>query len=162
MPLKECIGFHWDELARKRETVVEALSWSVTGRNLQRECKELSSSEIMQKLMIALTHEKANAIDRFKMAEYLALALEHNPEHNLQRFIAYLELISNKTHSARRAEYYTTLKIAVIKFMASQELHDYMEVYNEFKNDPTKEATLARDILDEVTSTAKKIMGEYS
>jgi hypothetical protein len=162
LPLKDCIAYHWDELARKRGTVVEALTWSVTGRNLQRECKELSASEVMKKLMNSLVSNNANPIDRFKMAQYLALALEHDPEHNLQRFIAYLELISEKTHSSRRAQYYNDLKMAVMELSGSKELRDYMEVYSEFKNDSTKEATLARDILDEVTSSTKKIMGEYS
>jgi hypothetical protein len=162
VPLQENILHHWDEIARKKDALAESLSWSVAGRNLHRESKIFADSSVIKNIKNALLEKSANPIDRFKMAQYLALSLDDNPEYNLPRFAEYLGGIAEKTHSQRRAGYYNNLRHMVLELINSNELADYISVYNEFKNDSTAESTLARNILERVTSNMQKIMGEYA
>lgn len=162
MLLKDNIAYRWFNIEQKKAAVSEALSWSASGRNLQKECKRFSGSKVIGNLIRALSDNSGNTIDRFKMAQYLALSIEHNPEENLNKFVEYLASITQTSLSKRRAGYYAGLMNAVIKLQGSKEFEHYMEVYARFKNDKDKNATLARDIMSEVTSSMKSLMGGYA
>lgn len=162
MSLQDSIAVHWEDIARKKATLVEALSWSATGRNIRSECNSLAKSKVLKKLLKALASEKGNPIDRFKMAQYLTLALEHNPDYELHRFVNYLDIIIRQSTSPRRAEYYSELKQSVLAFNGSEELRHYVRVHEEFQKDHSKEATLAREIMKEVSFMTHKMMGQYA
>ncbi len=162
MSLRENIEQHWDELSRKQSTIAEALSWSINGRNLQRAAKVLAKAPIMQQLSGALSSDTGSSVDRFKMAQYLGLALENEPEINIGRFIDYLEQIIGMSMSPERAAYYSGVKDAVQQLQQSSELSNYLAMYQAFEMDSTHEVTLARHIMLEISRNTQKIMGEYS
>lgn len=162
MSLHQTIETHWEELARKRESVAEALSWSPCGRNLRKESMALSRSEEMACVIEALADERGNPIDRYKISQYFALALENDPYNNLPRFVEYLEGLAVKSNSQRRAEYYRNAHDAIMDLTYSSTLEAYFRLYEEFLRDASKESTLARIVIDEIGATAQKVMGEYS
>ena len=139
MCLKDNIEHHWSEIQRKQLTLAEALSWSASGRNLQKMSALFAATDVMRATKNALASDMGNSIDRFKMAQYLALALENNPDHNMQRFIAYL-----------------------IALNTSKELKFYMAVYEQFNADLSREANLAREIMAEIAQNTSHLIGEYA
>ncbi len=162
MTLHQTIEHHWEELARKRESVAEALSWSVCGRNLRKESLELSRSDEMANVIEALADERGNPIDRYKISQYFALSMENDPYNNLPRLVEYLEGIAEKSDSQRRAEYYHNAHDKIMDLTYSSRLETYFRLYEEFMMDSCKESTLARIVIDEIGATAQKVMGEYS
>lgn len=162
MCLKDNVEHHWSEMERKQATLAEALSWSASGRNLQKMSTLFVATDVMQLVKAALGNESGNSIDRFKMAQYLALALENDPEYNIERFIAYLDMISEQASCERRGEYYKLVRDAIVALNQSKELRFYMAVYEQFKADTSKEARLAREIMTEIAENTSHLMGEYS
>ncbi len=162
MALKSRIDNHWKDISRKREVVAESLTWSATGRNLQLYSRKFAGSETMRNIVDILADENSNTIDRFKMAQYFVQCLENDPDYNIERFVDYLDNISRKSEDQRRGIYYQKVKIAIMSVQRTREYLEYLQVYNEFKADNSNEAVLAKNVMQKISITIQKMMGEYA
>jgi len=159
MSLKDKINQNWENIIVKKQTLTEALGWSATGRNLKVAARDFAKSKAMEKTRAAVLSSEGNPIDRYKMAQYLALALECSPRENLSRFSDYLKDIAKKSDNKRRAEYYLKVRDAVQELRNSNELAIYMAVYSAFLQDDSESSTLARDVMSQIAHNTQRIIG---
>lgn len=162
MSLEQTIDKNWDEIVRKRETVSEALSWSESGKKVDHMSREFAQTSQMKAVMQALSNPDSYPIDRFKMSQYFAQALEGDIATNIMRYIEYLENIADIATEDKRRDYYRNVRKAVLNLHGSEALTNYISVYNNFQRDASEEAMLARGVIRKVTQSVRALMGEYA
>lgn len=159
--LEETLAKNTTIINRKKETIAEAMSWSESGQLVSGASVAFAKTRELQNVMYALSDAKATEIDKFKISQYFAQALEGDPSVNLSRFAEYLESISRSTDDKNRSKYYRNVKEAILVLKDSDALKLYMSAYNKFLSDKSEEAVIARKVIRIVSNSMKQIFAEY-
>lgn len=162
MSISTTIQENWHDIMQKKAAIDEALCWSESGINFKKECLAIGKSDEMKKLADSLASEKGNGSDRFKVSEYLVNSLEFYPEINLPRFVEYLDEASKKIASKDRSEYYINIREKLLKFLKSNNYQAYLKAYNNFMEDKSREAVVARHAMVQIKTGMQRIMGKYA